>query len=297
MRRVPMGVVLLGVLLCASAPAWAAAIPVAMSRTVSYSAESDSDLRSSTSAGVFSETIAADPAIAFQASDVSPLLLGGAGGASVGGPQSASAQSVFDVTFELVVTHPFDLQGSVQSDKAGGGFTDVDFQFTGPGVDLFFAAFDGFGPTSFNESGVLAPGTYRVLVNADVNNSGGTAIFADGSWRFQLTLTDPTAVAEPASSALLALSVSALAWHISGVRHHDDWNVDVIPLGRRAHDFTEARAGGSPSRRYSRVSWRAVAWTGAHQHTIREGHARPGAAATRNATGRAVTEGREKRTS
>ena len=244
MKRVPLGVVLLGVLLCASAPAWAAAIPVSMSRTVGSSVESGSDLRSSNSAGVFSETIVADPALAFQVSDISPLLLGGAGGASVGGPQSASAQSVFDVTFELSVAHLFDLQGKVQSDKAGGGFTDVDFQLTGPGVDLFFAAFDGFDPTSFNESGVLAPGTYRVLANADVNNSSGTAIFADGSWQFELALTDPTAVAEPASSALLALSVSALAWHMRRRKR-----TSVAALSSPAQRFTLAtvvRRGATP---------------------------------------------------
>ena len=213
MRQVRTFVFIVGLLIFPAGSAWGVATPTAIDRTVAYSTETQSDLKSSSSPGLFDENISAGEALAFQISEILALSFGGSAGAVASSDDAASALSSFDVIFELTVPHPFTLEGSVQSSKSFGGTTHSEFLLFGAGTDLFFQAFDNADPTSFSEVGTLAPGVYHLKVTGDASVIENTSAFAEAFWQFALELTDPTAaVPEPFTPVLLALGAGVLAW-------------------------------------------------------------------------------------
>ncbi|MCC6163322.1 MAG: hypothetical protein IT182_08235 [Acidobacteria bacterium] len=134
----------------------------------------------------------------------------GSGSATVGysvlRSLDVSASSFFDVFFDLATPHVYSLAGTLQASD-DGGFARARVSLTGP-TSLSFLAIGVNPNVALSGSGVLAPGTYRLVVEAAMDNGGDTQIGAymggNAGFNFDFQLTDPShPVPEPTVTLLL----------------------------------------------------------------------------------------------
>src|SRR5262245_48714622 len=119
---------------------------------------------------------------------------------------SATANSFFDVFFDLSLPHSFALTGSL-SEQSDGGVSEALFQLTGPGGTIL----DLSDPLTLAQTGLLAAGTgYHLRVSAHSEGTAGTNFFDVTGFDFDFTLTPLASVPEPASLTLLGVGAVVL---------------------------------------------------------------------------------------
>ena len=151
--------------------------------------------------------------------DVAAGLFSGTGSASVGfsvlDSDNVYAVSFFDVVFELLTDHYYDLHGTLDA-SMDGGFGEALFNLSGP-MGQTFSSFDVH---DFLSSGTLIAGKYRLLVISEINNGGSFSeiSYMGGSSDFDFELLLRAAdvpdvpVPEPGSTlVLLGSSLLTLA--------------------------------------------------------------------------------------
>ena len=148
----------------------------------------------------FDATAGGPGATARQDSVVTPTYLAGTGSIAVFAPPAdmAHASSIFDVTFDVTVTTPYELTGTVSAMYSGG----ISW------IELFSGTTRIFAPTalgSFSHSGVFEPGQYRLVAELSI---GGYGVAQNSSYQFLL-------IPEPHSVLLLGLGLSLLAYRRS----------------------------------------------------------------------------------
>src|SRR5215831_7178661 len=112
-----------------------------------------------------------------QDSNILPASFTGSGQADTtgsGAPSTlaASANSFFDVFFDLSLPHSFNLTGTL-SELVDGGTSEARFQLTGPGTSIDLSPTSG-NPLNLAQTGLLAAGSYHLLVSAHSEGTGGT---------------------------------------------------------------------------------------------------------------------------
>jgi PEP-CTERM motif-containing protein len=133
---------------------------------------------------------------------------GTSGGSALGSDIRGEARSELEIVFAVTSLTPYSIAGSF--DVFGvGGFSQAKVSLSQEGGSFVFAFTAGQVGSEFSASGVLTPGSYRLLAfayacgdEASGCYSGG---FAERSYSFALT------VPEPAAGALLGIALAALA--------------------------------------------------------------------------------------
>ena len=152
--------------------------------------------------------------------------LSGSGAAAIGysvqSSDDVAASSFFDVFFDLATPHTYSLSGTLQAND-DGGFARARLGLTGP-TSLSFIAIGVNPNVAMAASGVLSPGTYRLVVEAAMDNGGnaqpGAYMGGNAAFNFNLQLTDRSQqVAEPAMTLLLAAGLGCVT---SRRRRHRD---------------------------------------------------------------------------
>jgi hypothetical protein len=150
--------------------------------------------------------------------DGSTGLMAGTGSASVGYSVLASdgihATSFFDVFFDLASPHGYSLGGDLAA-SSDGGYAWAGLSLTGP-TSMSFLATPFVQSTLLSASGVLPAGSYRLVVQAVMDNGGdfqqGAAMGGDSAFNFEFQLTPrDTPVPEPVSGTLLLVGLALLA--------------------------------------------------------------------------------------
>jgi hypothetical protein len=125
---------------------------------------------------------------------------------TAGGGTAATAESVFDVTFDLTTTCSYTLSGStmwVNNDSTDQGYSFVQLSQSGAAIFQAGPYATPIDSAPFSTSGVLGAGEYRIWADSSSAGPVGT------SSGFNLTLS-VTPVPEPATGALVGTSVLIL---------------------------------------------------------------------------------------
>ena len=142
----------------------------------------------------------------------------GSGSASVGysvlRSLDVAASSFFDVFFDLSTPHTYSLTGTLVAND-DGGFARARLGLTGP-TSLSFIAIGVNPNVAMSASGVLSPGTYRLVVEAAMDNGGnaqdGAYMGGDAAFNFNFQLTDASRpIPEPTMTLLLAAGLGCAA--------------------------------------------------------------------------------------
>jgi hypothetical protein len=148
--------------------------------------------------------------------DGSAGVFAGSGSASISysvlASQGVYASSFFDVFFDLAVPHAYVLAGGLTA-MDDGGFARARLGLSGP-VSFSFLAIGTDPNTPLSGSGVLPAGSYRLVVEASMDNGGnfqeGAYMGGSSEFAFQMEVAaQGTPVPEPAMWLLLAIG---LAW-------------------------------------------------------------------------------------
>lgn len=99
---------------------------------------------------------------------------------------NGAGRSLFDFTFELGEEATFTIDGMLAAYDSGG----VTFSFTGPAGDVVDVLEPSNDEVSFTESGVLAPGQYRLyaLTTGSAYGDGGFSDYAFGEFSFDFEI-------------------------------------------------------------------------------------------------------------
>jgi hypothetical protein len=153
-------------------------------------------------------TIAGDEypawADAYQKSSISPEHFEADLFAGVGGKDTASAQSAFDIRFHLDSSQQYDLDLRINSTLAGA-------------AAVYFASLEGVldreyqtGSMTFSSAGVLPAGDYRIYIWLDAERGGSLGVPVAADVRAVLSL-DLSPVPVPDAGSTLFLLVLTMA--------------------------------------------------------------------------------------
>jgi hypothetical protein len=147
--------------------------------------------------------------------DVAAGQFSGTGRSSVGfsvlDSDNVYAVSFFDVDFELLTDHYYDLHGTLDAGM-DGGFGEALFILSGPTGQ----SFSSLNVYNFLSSGTLLAGTYHLNVSSEINNGGSFSEisfmggFSEFDFELLLTPVDVPGVPVPEPGGTLVLLGSSL---------------------------------------------------------------------------------------
>ena len=163
--------------------------------------DADSDAPAAPFASFDASVVAGSSWTASQTSSVSSALLAGVGQAGSETGETGSASSIYDITFDVDVATPYRITGALDNQSSGVALTFQLFE----GASLLYEVDGGgvFGTTALSGQDVLAPGTYRLLVQASFSGAGPGD---QASYSFELAQ-----IPEPGTGLLVGLGLSVLA--------------------------------------------------------------------------------------
>jgi hypothetical protein len=138
---------------------------------------------------------------ASQSSTVASTLLAGVGQAGTSTGETGNASSIYDITFDVDVATPYKITGVLDNQSSGLALTFQLFE----GSNVLYEVDGGgvFGTTPLSNQDVLAPGTYRLLVQASFAGAGAGD---QASYSFEFGQ-----VPEPGTGLLVMLGLSVLS--------------------------------------------------------------------------------------